>query len=107
MANKKYYFSNIDEENCWTKKYFLEEMKEQGLTELQVNLAERVLRTNYFFCKAVGLVGEKGNEFDLCGKNCDLYKPRNGKSGCCKHRGFCYEPGKEFILNINGKLLKK
>ncbi len=43
----------------------------------------------------------------------EVFKKYNGrcaycgcelKYGCCKHRGFCYEPGKEFILNINGKL---
>jgi len=29
------------------------------------------------------------------------------KSGCCKHRGFCYEySDDEFILDINGNIIK-
>jgi hypothetical protein len=104
MKRTKYYFSDIDEEMACTKEYLIDEMKEQNISELNVSLAEREVGVNYYFCKAVGEVGERGKDFEPCGKECETYEPRNGKSGCCKYRGFCYEPGKEFILNINGKL---
>jgi hypothetical protein len=101
---KKYYFSDLDEEMAYTKEYLINEMKERNLTELNVSLAEREIGVDYFFCKAVGEVGSKPPEGEPCGKECENYEPRNGKSGCCRHWGFCYEPGKEFVLNINGKL---
>lgn len=91
---------------CRSKEWILNEMKERGLCEIEVYEAKRELGTTYFFCKAVGLVSEHGDGFDDCGKSCDLYEPRNGKSGCCKHRGFCYEPGTKYILKSNGKLTR-
>jgi hypothetical protein len=82
-------------------------MKERGLSEIIVSEAIRELKTEYFFCKAVGGIGIKGEDYESCGKECRTYKPRNGKSGCCKHRGFCYTPAaQKFILKSNGRLLK-
>jgi hypothetical protein len=50
-------------------------------------------------------MGEKNSyDYDGCGKVCDEYEPRNGKSGCCKHMSFCYEPGREYLLTIDGRL---
>lgn len=101
MKKEKLYFSEFQEEFACHIVDILKEMKERGLTEIEVSQAEIELKTDYFFCKAVGEVGEKG---ESCGKQCDLYKPRNGISGCCKFRGYCYAPGKEFKLTIDGKL---
>jgi hypothetical protein len=105
--NTKLYFSGFNEEICYPIEWILNEMKERGLDVVEVYLAQRELGTNYFFCKAVWLVSEHGDGFGDCGKSCEIYEPRNGKSGCCKHRGFCYEPGVEFTLTIDGKLIKK
>lgn len=104
MSKPKFYFSDLDDEHCWYIEHIIDQMKVSGLTAIKVNVAKRELKTSYFYCKAVGEIGDTGLDFDPCGKLCDLYSPRNGKSGCCKHRGFCYEPGEEFILTIDGKL---
>jgi len=104
MKKPKTYFSDIDDEFSHSKIWLLERMKEREITELKVNEAKRVIGSDFYFCKIYDTVGERCGDFNDCGKMCDDYEPRNGKSGCCKHRGFCYEPGKEFILNINGKL---
>lgn len=101
---QKTYFSDFEEDFARTKAYLLDEMKERELVEITVSEAERDLGSSYFYCWACGEVGEKGESEPVCGKNCDDYEPRNGKSGCCKHRGFCYIPGKEFILHIDGTL---
>jgi hypothetical protein len=98
---QKVYFSEFEEDYAYTKEDILEQMKERGLDEVEVSQAERELKSEYFFCKAAGEVGLKS---EGCGKICPDYIPRNGKNGCCKHRGFCYTPGKEFILSITGKL---
>ena len=53
--------------------------------------------SQYFFCRAVDQVGEKGE----CGNHCNVYEPRNGKSGCCKsYSPYVYEPTEKVILTI-------
>ena len=103
MKKPKTYFSKLSEEFSQTKKWLLDEMKECGITELRVHEAKRIVGSEFYFCKAFYVIG--GSEYDdSCGNGCDEYKPCNGKSGCCKHRSFCYESGKEFILTIDGRL---
>lgn len=107
MKKTKTYFSKLSEEFSQTKKWLLEEMKEYGITELKVNEAKRIIGGDFYFCKAFDAMGEKGSfDYDGCGRICDEYTPRNGKSGCCKHRSFCYKPGKKFILTIDGVLIE-
>lgn len=107
MKTQKLYFcSKINEDFAYSKQFFLKKMKEQNLKELVISEAVRELRTDIFFCKAAGEAGERGDDYYSCGKLCKDYLPRNGKNGCCKHRGYCYSPGDEFILGIDGKLNK-
>lgn len=77
----KYYFINTYDENCVSKEAVIEHMKLNNLTELEVNEAERLYIDCEAWCKVVGLPTEIGE----CGKQCEDYKPRNGKSGCCVH----------------------
>ena len=97
---KLYFCKDIDERICSTKDYWLCEMETETvvlINAIRVNIADS------FFCQYSNDVGEKGD----CGKFCDVYQPRNGKSGCCKHHGFLYEQGTEsYILYKNGKLKK-
>lgn len=49
----------------------------------------------YFFCKILQEFGEIGE----CGKFCDLYEPRNKKSGCCESYSLKnYSPDKQVKL---------
>jgi len=102
MAKEKVYFSELEEDYARSIEFLLAEMKEDGLKQIEVNLAERDLKSNYFYCKAIDASVDK--TFTSCGKQCSDYEPRNGKSGCCKYRGYTYGPGKEFILTRDGKL---
>ncbi len=97
----KLYFSEI-EDCAYTIDYLTGEMLERGYTEIKVYEAKREVGVDYFWCKLFEAIGDK-NEGG-CGKVCDSYKPRNGRSGCCMHRNYCYEYGEEFILTIEGKL---
>jgi len=101
----KLYFSNSIHEGmfCHTKNDILEEMWDRGLNELIVYEAIRELHTPYFFCKHYNEIGLTIEGEIGCGKECEGYKPRNGKSGCCQHRGFCYVRGNKFKLLIDGK----
>lgn len=105
---KKYFCYEIDNERCYSLDYFIEEMKENDYDKLLLYDANRVLRTEYFYCKAVGEICTKFPEGEPCGIECPDYEPKNKKNGCCKHRGYCYEPNEEikFILKKDGKLYK-
>lgn len=89
-----YYFLNKDSERCYEKNYFLDQMWYQDFKELKVFKAIKSKDKDFFFCKHFDEVGETGN----CGKECSAYSPRNGKSGICKHHGFCYEAGESVTL---------
>ena len=82
----KYYFSEHDE-NCYPLQYWIDYVKDNEIPELTVYEARSDKNTDYMFCKENQEVGEKGN----CGKQCDDYKPKNGKSGACIYLGKVYE----------------
>jgi hypothetical protein len=100
---KKLYFSDIPEEIAHSLEFILEEMKEREIIELIVSVAERSLKSDYFYCKDIDENMDK--TFGECGKQCESYQPKNGKWGCCKYREYIYEPGKEFTLTMAGKLI--
>ena len=100
-----YFCDKISEEYCYPLKRIVDEMNELELQQVTIAKAVRETNTNYFFCKAVDECILKELD-DPCGKSCTDYEPRNGKNGCCKHRGFCYAPGEEFTLTADGKLNK-
>lgn len=64
-------------------------MIENGLSEMKIWLANRITDEQYFFYKNFAEVGDKQEAW--CGKFCQEYNPRNGKSGACKHYGNTYE----------------
>lgn len=93
---KQYYFENEDEEHCYTESYFQQKMKDDGVTEISVFVAIKSKDKEYIYCKEFQSCGESSE----CGKECDRYKPKNGKSRCCTHRGSIYEFGDEVILKL-------
>lgn len=86
----KFYFSSHEPEHCYPKQYHLDFMKENRIKEMTVFEAKAEIGSDMFFCKELMEVGAKG-EGDGCGKMCQHYKPRNGKSGRCIHSGHVYE----------------
>jgi len=84
----KYYFGGHNDESCYSLQYHLEYMAENGIEEMIVFEAKIERGSGYFFCKHFF---ETGETREICGKLCELYKPRNGKSGICRHYGYVYE----------------
>jgi hypothetical protein len=84
----KLYFSELDDERCYTISAIKEQMAENGINELKVYEAKRVIGEDYFYCTEFQDIGEVGQD---CGRFCSKYSPRNGKSGRCKYSGHCYE----------------
>ena len=85
----KYYFSDIDEERCYSLKHQKEMMEEDNILEMDIFEAKIDYSGGYFYCREFGEVGEVG---ESCGKFCDKYSPRNGKNGRCRHSTNCYIP---------------
>jgi len=82
MKREKYYFEDTDSEICYNENYFIESMLE-GETEIEVYEAISDRICGVFWCKIHCFCGDDSR--DTCGRQCKDYKPRNGKSGCCKH----------------------
>lgn len=79
----KLYFKNEDADMCYQKEYWIEYMKTEGLTEIEVMKAIPNKILDIFWCKQHCMCGDKSEK--SCGKECKFYAPRNGESGCCKH----------------------
>ena len=97
MKKTPYYFETLDSEMCYNAKYFQGEMKERGITEMEVYTVRIQKVPGMLFCKAVG----EATESEYCGKvNCEDYLPRNGKNGICKWHGNFHEADKKVILKL-------
>lgn len=81
--SKEFYFKYKDAELCYSKEYFIDKMKERGVTEIEVFEGLPFKSKGIFWCSEQCFCGD--NSYYTCGKQCDDYKPRNGKSGCCKY----------------------
>lgn len=97
----KYYFEKSavladDETGAYSKDYFIERMKEEGLTEIEVFPAVMMKGEDYAWCSEYcEPVEVKAGD---CGKICENYKPRNGKNGRCRFSKNCYEPAEKSII---------
>lgn len=98
------FFFREDDDTCYTLQSQIDYMIENGITEMDLFLAEREINSSYFFCKHFEEVGDKSE--CLCGKFCDAYQPKNGKSGICKYYGHTYEKtDRRFTLKLSEVLV--
>ncbi len=98
MSGKiKYYFQSQSDEICYTLDYHLANAKDEGLAEIELIKAIPEKVGGMFWCKAVDECAEDG----CCGKMCDEYEPKNGKSGMCKYRcNTFYGHGKKITISL-------
>ena len=90
-------FFKSDELVGSTLSYWREYMKENELTELKLHESKVEIGSDYFWCKHFQEVGIKG---EGCGKSCEKYQPRNGKSGRCRFSAPTYELTDK-VLNLS------
>lgn len=96
MKAKRFYFLSKDGELCYTLEYVRSYMSWNELDSITIYPAIRTTVPNVFWCNKYELVGDKSE--GSCGKECQGYKPKNGKSGCCIHCSRkMYEPSVEPI----------
>lgn len=94
--SKQYYFYEDDAEECYQRKHIIDMMREDGITEKEVFKAITEKVEGYFWCRESSDIGESGQ----CGKICEAYTPKNGKTGMCKYQGKLYAPGEEVTIKI-------
>lgn len=98
------FFFRDDDCDCYTLQSQIDYMIENSLTEMDLWLAEREVNAPYFYCKHFQECGDKAE--GTCGKLCDAYNPRNGKSGVCQHYGYTYEQTDRcFTLKLSDELV--
>ncbi len=101
--NKPMYFYPYDADECLPMDIQKDIMKSDGVTTRTMYKAKAIPTHVVAYCKEFDEVIAKDHPFilfDGCGKSCDGYEPRNGKSGRCKHHSHCYEPGEEVVITI-------
>lgn len=87
----KLYFASFDMEMARTKESWIEIAKINSKTDVTIIEAKPIKAAGFFWCRELECMGEK--EEGGCGKSCEFYSPRNGKSGCCKfYTTTFYEP---------------
>lgn len=96
----KYYTSKY-EDNCYQKQHFIDYMKENELSEIELREMKMEVGSVIFWCTEFNSVGEVG---EGCGKSCPKYIPRNGKNGRCRFSNNLYEAtNNKIILKRNGR----
>lgn len=86
---KKLFFSNLDDATCYMLQKHIQDMDDAMIDVLHLHEAKPVYNTDYFYCSHYQEIGDKAQ--GTCGKMCDHYAPRNGKSGRCKQCKNTYE----------------
>ena len=100
MTKKLYGDEKGEGEGLFLLEFFKKELSKDN-PEITLFEFERDFDCEYMWCKKhKDYVDKDDNE---CGKYCDKYKPRNGKSGRCKFLDNTFKPtGKVFRLTKDG-----
>jgi hypothetical protein len=98
MKLEMLYFEEEDGELCYTAEQ-IKERAEPGIKEIEVFQAIEYKEKGLFWCKTYKICVE--NSQKTCSKQCEGYKPKNGKTGCCKaYTRTLHSHGKKVILKI-------
>lgn len=99
MKREPLFFATKESEICYPFIYFSDELTEEN-PEIEVYEAIVEKMNGIFWCKEEAFCGDGTKEH--CGKQCQSYKPRNGKNGVCKHHtNYLYTPGNKVKLTYS------
>lgn len=97
---KALYFRTEEGEWCQTLDAHIEDAESEGLETIELFEAVPEKVAGFFWCRAVGEVSEEGT----CGKLCDDYEPKNGKSGMCRHKyNTLYTTGAKVTFEVSAE----
>ena len=93
----KLYFENRFSTACYSEAFYQNVMIRRCIDEMSLYEAVPEKIEGIFYCRSAQLIIENDSEF--CGRDCSIYSPRNGKSGCCRHYSkTIYTFGEKIIL---------
>ncbi len=93
----KYYFKK-NQGVCYNLQYWHTYLREKNLKELELFEAIINKGSGHFYCTIFESTGKIG---EGCGKECEIYSPRNKKSGICTHHRPTYIQGEKKIIIKN------
>lgn len=100
MKKSRNYFRSMDSMYCYPLDTIIYNAKTWERLKvgdkIEVYEAVKIKVPQFLWCLKHGM-SERG----MCGKQCQDYKPRNGKSGCCKFVGNMYEHGAKVTIIID------
>lgn len=88
--------------------YHLEVLLQDALTHVRLYPAVMQKGTGDFWCTEHDFVGNSrmvSSDYDRCGRACNEYEPRNGKSGRCRHSAPVYDTAPAVLLLRDGSLV--
>lgn len=92
-----FYFRSETDERCYTLEFHMSNARDEGHGKIELIEAVPEKINGWFWCKAFDECGEDG----YCGKQCEKYEPKNGKSGMCKYRSNTfYNHGEKVTFTI-------
>lgn len=101
FTKQQRFFDPEDEGFVFKIGHFEKKMREEGLSEMEVEVALLDIGGDFAVCKKIKEFIERHD--GMCGKECSHYKPRNGKSGCCVHQVNGYQSGEKATIKLNNK----
>ena len=104
MKKETLYFEEENGESCWDIGEFQDRIQD-GEKEIFLREAKRDFGSGFMWCKEDCECVESGD--DICGRSCENYKPRNGKSGRCVHLDNTFTPIGEVLVLTEDGLVKK
>ena len=85
-------YRRVDAVVLWDAESQTDMAEMDGETSFTAWEGVRMVGAGFAWCREFGAPIEKG---EGCGKLCEKYSPRNGKSGMCMEWRHCYEDGQE------------
>lgn len=107
MKKKLYVTSEMDE-RCYPLSWHLKGARDEGDATITLLECQPVKEPGIGWCYQYETHIEKSDQ--ACGRECDKYAPRNGRTGICKHyTPTTYEPnGVKVVFDVKtGKLIKQ
>lgn len=103
-------FDHSDGEDllCRPLSFHLEVLLEDVLTHVRLYPAVMEKGTGDFYCDEFDFVGNSrmaSADYHQCGRACDAYAPRNGKSGRCRYSKPVYDTAPAVLLKRDGTVV--
>jgi hypothetical protein len=98
MSRNQLYICDSLSDHVVTKDHIYELMEEEEVEQVSAYIAIRLSMKWHFHCNWSD--EPSYSDEGICGKHCEGYKPRNGKTGLCLHKRHSFQPGRELTITL-------